>query len=129
MKDLQEENIPEGVAIIGMVGRFPGAQSVETFWQNICDGTESIIRLAPDEDYTLILDPTLRNNPQYVPAGAFLDHIDLFDAAFLATLHARPKSWIRNTDSSWSVPGRRWNERAMMHINITDASASTLVRA
>ncbi len=82
MKDLQEENIPEGVAIIGMVGRFPGAQSVETFWQNICDGTESIIRLAPDEDYTLILDPTLRNNPQYVPAGAFLDHIDLFDAAF-----------------------------------------------
>jgi acyl transferase domain-containing protein len=30
------------VAIIGMAGRFPGARSVEEFWQNLKAGVESI---------------------------------------------------------------------------------------
>ena len=33
---------PEGVAIIGLAGRFPGARDVRELWQNLCAGTESI---------------------------------------------------------------------------------------
>jgi acyl transferase domain-containing protein len=32
----------EGIAIIGMAGRFPGASSVAEFWQNQLNGVESI---------------------------------------------------------------------------------------
>ena len=32
----------EGVAIIGMAGRFPGAHSVAEFWRNQLEGIESI---------------------------------------------------------------------------------------
>ncbi|MBN3942867.1 cupin-like domain-containing protein [Nostoc sp. NMS9] len=35
-------NSLEGIAIIGMAGGFPGAKSIEKFWQNIRDGVESI---------------------------------------------------------------------------------------
>ena len=32
----------EGIAIIGMAGRFPGAESVEELWSNLIAGKESI---------------------------------------------------------------------------------------
>ena len=40
---------PEGVAIIGLAGRFPGARDVRELWQNLCTGTESITHFT-DED-------------------------------------------------------------------------------
>jgi acyl transferase domain-containing protein len=30
------------IAIVGMAGRFPGADNVEAFWRNLRDGVESI---------------------------------------------------------------------------------------
>ena len=30
------------IAIIGMAGRFPGAPDVDAFWQNLCNGVESV---------------------------------------------------------------------------------------
>ncbi|QBD77389.1 acyltransferase domain-containing protein [Ktedonosporobacter rubrisoli] len=82
MSKLQETHNLEGVAIIGMAGRFPGAQSIEALWQNLCSGHEAITRLSAAEDEALQRDPSLQNNPDYVPAGAFLDDIEVFDAAF-----------------------------------------------
>ncbi len=70
------------IAIIAMAGRFPQSQTLGEFWQKLCDGEESVTFLSPDEDRALASDPTLRNNPHYVPAGAFLENIDLFDASF-----------------------------------------------
>ena len=35
------------VAIIGVAGRFPGAENVEQLWQNLCEGRESVDRLRP----------------------------------------------------------------------------------
>ncbi|MFD5738065.1 beta-ketoacyl synthase N-terminal-like domain-containing protein, partial [Streptomyces sioyaensis] len=32
----------EGVAIVGMAGRFPGAGDLTEFWSNLRDGVESI---------------------------------------------------------------------------------------
>src|SRR5690606_41568654 len=35
-------NADDPIAIVGMAGRFPGAADVEAFWQNLCDGRDSI---------------------------------------------------------------------------------------
>ncbi|MGB3204468.1 MAG: amino acid adenylation domain-containing protein [Crinalium sp.] len=68
------------IAIIGVAGRFPGAETIEQFWQNLCDGVESITFFSDDElEQTL---PELLNHPAYVKAGAVLEGIELFDATF-----------------------------------------------
>ncbi len=68
---------PDGaVAIIGMTGRFPGAESVEDFWRNLAAGVESIsffdraqleVQHAADG---------------YVAARPILENAEMFDAAF-----------------------------------------------
>jgi len=39
----------EGIAIIGMSGRFPGARDLTEFWRNLRDGVESISFFTPEE--------------------------------------------------------------------------------
>ena len=68
------------IAIIGMSGRFPGAENIEAFWQNLREGVESI-SLFSDGEIELD-DHSLLNQPNYVKAGAVLPNIDLFDAEF-----------------------------------------------
>ena len=71
----------EPIAIIGFAGRFPGAEDVEQFWDNLCAGRESIKRFAPDE-----LDPAIprvqRDDPAYVRARGVIAGVELFDAGF-----------------------------------------------
>ncbi|MCG8312104.1 MAG: acyltransferase domain-containing protein, partial [Pseudomonadales bacterium] len=70
------------IAIVGMSGRFPGATSVERFWQNICDGEESITFFTDDELRESGVPEELIRNPDYVPAKGKLKNIDQFDANF-----------------------------------------------
>lgn len=73
--------IPKGVAIIGMAGRFPGADGVDQFWENIKNGVESITRFSPD---TLELPQPAEGGDaeNFVCAKGMLDDIDMFDARF-----------------------------------------------
>lgn len=70
------------IAIIGMACRFPGAQDVETFWQNLQNGVESITFFSDEELLATGVPPELLKNPNYVKGSAVLDHIDQFDASF-----------------------------------------------
>lgn len=70
------------VAVIGMACRFPGANDLETFWRNLCEGVESITFLKDEEIEPSAIDPNETQNPNYVKAAALLDGVDLFDAAF-----------------------------------------------
>ncbi len=65
-----------------MNGRFPGARTLEEFWQNLKDGTESIRHFAEQEVLAAGVDPALLESPNYVPAGGALADADLFDAQF-----------------------------------------------
>lgn len=69
------------VAIIGMSGRFPGAENVEQLWKNLLDKKNSISTWTADE-----LDPSipaeLRNDPDYVKARGVITDADKFDHAF-----------------------------------------------
>ena len=40
---------PNGIAIIGMAARFPGAKNVKEFWRNLREGKESITFFSDDE--------------------------------------------------------------------------------
>src|SRR5262249_1844602 len=70
------------IAIIGMAGRFPGAPDVGAFWQNIAAGVRSIRSFSEAELLAAGVDPALLQQPNYVKAGAILDDIESFDAAF-----------------------------------------------
>jgi acyl transferase domain-containing protein/thioesterase domain-containing protein/acyl carrier protein len=70
------------IAVIGMSGRFPGAPSVATFWQNIREGRETIRCFTETELLAAGERPELLRDPAYVKACGYLDDIDKFDAAF-----------------------------------------------
>jgi phthiocerol/phenolphthiocerol synthesis type-I polyketide synthase E len=55
------------VAVVGMAGRFPGARTVDEFWERLCEGAE-LISVFSDGDS--------------VKAEAVLDDVELFDASF-----------------------------------------------
>ena len=79
----------EGIAIIGMTGRFPGAESVEELWANLVAGKESISFFGDAELAEAGLDAAaLRSRGHYVPARGILKDADCFDAAFFG-IHPR----------------------------------------
>lgn len=58
------------VAIVGMACRFPGADSPEAFWRNLCSGVESIT----------LVEAAAGADADFVPAVAVLPDIEEFDA-------------------------------------------------
>ncbi len=73
---------PRAIAIVGMSGRFPGARSLEQFWQNLRDGVESLDTFTEAELDAAGVDATTRALPGWVPRGTVLQDADHFDAAF-----------------------------------------------
>jgi amino acid adenylation domain len=71
----------EGIAIVGMAGRFPGANSIDELWDNLLAGREGITRFAPDQLSPLV-PPELASHPRYVAARGVMTDADRFDAAF-----------------------------------------------
>jgi amino acid adenylation domain-containing protein len=71
----------EGVAIVGMAGRFPGARSVAEFWRNQLAGIEAISHFRV-EDLEVPNGAELSRDPHYVRARSILEEVDLFDAEF-----------------------------------------------
>ena len=69
------------IAIIGMAGRFPGAQDITTFWRNLCNGVESVTFFTDDqlEDGA---EPSTRASASYIKARPVLPDVDQFDAGF-----------------------------------------------
>lgn len=71
----------EPVALISMAGRFPGATDVEQFWENLCEGRDSI-SFFNDESLDLSVSAALRTDPTYVKARGVISDVEMFDAAF-----------------------------------------------
>ena len=71
----------EGVAIIGMAGRFPGARSVAEFWRNQLNGIEAISHFRVEE-LEIPNAAEVARDPNYVRARSILEDVDLFDAEF-----------------------------------------------
>lgn len=68
------------IAVIGMAGRFPGADNVDKFWENIRSGEESIQFFSDEELKAAGVDPLVLQDPHYVKSMDVLDNIADFDA-------------------------------------------------
>src|SRR5689334_704855 len=77
----------EGIAIVGMAGRFPGARNLDEFWRNLHDGVEAISSFSEEELRAAGIDSALLRDPAYVKAGGILEDIELFDASFFGINH------------------------------------------
>jgi acyl transferase domain-containing protein/NAD(P)-dependent dehydrogenase (short-subunit alcohol dehydrogenase family)/acyl carrier protein len=69
--------IPEPIAIIGMSGRFPQSDTLEEFWNNLCNGFDGIRKIVSHRRQDYISET--KNKLEY---GGFLDEIARFDARF-----------------------------------------------
>ncbi len=72
---------PDGIAIIGMSGRFPGAPSVEALWQLVEEGRNAFVTFPPEEIEDAFTDEE-RAGADYVAARPFLADVEQFDAEF-----------------------------------------------
>ena len=86
MAETEERQRQQGgssaTAIIGLAGRFPGADSIEEFWGNLKTGHDSLRRFTKQELVSCGVPPDVYNHPDYVPAGQVCDDVDKFDSAF-----------------------------------------------
>jgi acyl transferase domain-containing protein len=76
------KGLVEPIAVIAMQGRFPGAPTLERFWQNLLDGVESLRPFTDEEVKAAGIDESWTKMPGFVPAGTVLDDVELFDAPF-----------------------------------------------
>ena len=87
------------VAIVGMAGRFPGADNIEAFWDNLLEGRESIQFFSLQELAAAGIAPTLYSQKSYVPAHGSLGDIESFDAE----LFGFTDSWAQLIDPQHRV--------------------------
>ncbi|MEO0770714.1 MAG: type I polyketide synthase, partial [Cyanobacteria bacterium J06649_4] len=70
------------IAVIGMAGRFPGAQDLNEFWQNLQQSVESIAELADADLLEKGVSAKTLADPNDVKVGGVLTNEDCFDAAY-----------------------------------------------
>jgi len=81
-RELNHKSGPaEPIAIIGMAGKFPGANTIDQLWDVLRSGKETTSFFTKEE-----LDSTIpqeiKNDPEYVSARGIVDGAELFDPAF-----------------------------------------------
>jgi acyl transferase domain-containing protein/acyl carrier protein len=77
------ETLPaQGIAVVGMSGRFPGAGSTLELWRNLRDGVESISFFGEEELIVSGIDPALVRDPAYVRAKGVAEGVEMFEPAF-----------------------------------------------
>ena len=74
----------ESIAIVGMACRFPGAPDLSSFWRLLDSGKNAVMEVEPGSGKGRIgqLFPNAEVQNRACLFGAYLDEIDLFDAAF-----------------------------------------------
>lgn len=82
MDTIDPSTLENGIAIIGMSARFPGAHNVDEFWSNVRDGVESLDRLSEDELLAKGVPESLIKNPNYIPVSGSLPEVEMFDAGY-----------------------------------------------
>ncbi|MEV0430517.1 beta-ketoacyl synthase N-terminal-like domain-containing protein [Micromonospora sp. NPDC050495] len=70
------------IALVGMAARFPGADSADEFWRNLCDGVESVEWRTPEELREMGVDAAEYTSNKYVSASYSASDLDSFDSGF-----------------------------------------------
>ncbi len=97
--------LQDGIAIIGISCRFPGAKNKDEFWKNLITQKESVKIFSEkelqDQEYDW---DSLKNNPDFVNARGCLDDVDKWDAVFFnvtpkdaKVMDPQQRLWLQNT--------------------------------
>lgn len=70
------------IAIVGVACRFPEANTLTQYWDNVRAGRNCIRTFSPTELRQRGADPDTIKNPNFVPAGGLIDDVDMFDPEF-----------------------------------------------
>ncbi|CCH32918.1 SDR family NAD(P)-dependent oxidoreductase [Actinosynnema sp. NPDC047251] len=76
----EADDQPDRVAVVGMAGRFPGADSVAALWRLLTAGEEAVTRFTPQEPAAAGVPADLAGDPAHVPAKGALSDVEGFDA-------------------------------------------------
>lgn len=81
--DMIQPHADTDIAVIGMSGRFPGADDVETFWENLCSEKCTVSEFHRKKLLQEVFyGPEIATNSPSVNRGGFLGTIDAFDSSF-----------------------------------------------
>ena len=83
--DKKEYSHTAPIAIVGMSGRFPDAENVQEFWENLKNGRNSVREVPDDRGWNIndYFDPRPQTpGKTYSKWGGFLTDIDKFDSLF-----------------------------------------------
>jgi acyl transferase domain-containing protein/thioesterase domain-containing protein len=72
----------DGIAIVGMAGRFPGASGTAALWSMLSAGQEATRWLTDEELLAAGERPEALQDPHYVKAAMILPEMECFDAGF-----------------------------------------------
>ena len=78
------DHSPQAIAVIGLSGRYPQANDLDEYWENLKTGRDCITEIPPDRwDHHLYFDPQ-KGQPgkSYSKWGGFIEGVDLFDPLF-----------------------------------------------
>lgn len=72
------------IAIVGVSGKYPMAENVQEYWDNLRDGKDCITEIPKDRwDYRLYFDQDLnKTGKTYSKWGGFIDGVKHFDPLF-----------------------------------------------
>ncbi|MFI5138429.1 MAG: amino acid adenylation domain-containing protein [Sphingobacteriales bacterium] len=77
----KDKALNRDIAIIGMAGRFPGANTIDEFWEMLTEGRETI-SFFTDNDLDPAIPDSVKNDPTYIKARGVIEKADEFDAEF-----------------------------------------------
>ncbi|MFD4024193.1 beta-ketoacyl synthase N-terminal-like domain-containing protein [Streptomyces sp. NPDC058576] len=70
------------LAVIGMAGRFPGAENLDDFWSNLVEGVDAVSRFTDGELIAAGVSPEDLADGNYVPARGVFPRLESFDSTF-----------------------------------------------
>ncbi len=79
---LETQDTGIGIAVIGMAGRFPGADNLTEFWEALCAGTETRTLLTAAELQAAGIPESLIQDPNFVNVAFNIKDPYAFDAGF-----------------------------------------------
>ncbi|MDX6361088.1 MAG: phthiocerol/phenolphthiocerol synthesis type-I polyketide synthase [Streptomyces sp.] len=77
-----QDGAAPAVAVIGMAARFPGADDVDAFWDNLANGRDSVRPVTDEEFLAAGGDPRDLDDTSLVRMASVIDGMELFDSGF-----------------------------------------------
>src|SRR5258708_9215914 len=75
----------DGIAIVGMSARFPGARNVREFWKKLEAGESFVFTLSEEDLLAAGVDAATLIRDDYVRRGSTLEDAQYFDPKFFAS--------------------------------------------